>query len=225
MDMSENEEAARFEAEYEARLEREADEAIDRIEKGQSWLDWLKIGELFVHGRNVAMLRGHTNKPEGKGYNLCFAGWMDAHPKLRKIDKATRNHCMQCFDLREEIGSWRATLGQNQRDTINHPTTVLRRFRAAQKENAGEAAMRKQSKTAELQEKLAEFERENMKLRDKIEKGGENIFAMSDTARNIAMAIAGNLSIGKLGELCKELSAELAKKRKLEADRKRAGPK
>jgi hypothetical protein len=38
------------------------------------------------------------------------------------------------------------------------------------------------------------------------------------------MVLAGNLSTGKLGELCKELTAELTRKRKMEADKKRAGP-
>lgn len=218
------EDVDRFEAEYEAKLEREADEALDRIERGQSWTDWKKVAELFAHGRKLAMLRGHTNKPEGKGYNLAYSAWMDAHPKLRRIDKATRNHCLQCNDAIEAIDRWRATLGDNQRQTINHPTTVLRRFRASERDGAADGAVKKTSRQAELNEKLSLFEAENKALREKIDKSGENLFALSDTAKHIAMALAGNLSIGKLAELSKELSAELAKKRKLDADRKRAGP-
>ncbi|HEX3521274.1 MAG TPA: hypothetical protein VHT52_04215 [Stellaceae bacterium] len=223
-DNLDNGEAQRFEAEYEAKLEREADEALERIQRGQSWLDWVKVAQLFAHGRKVAMLNGHANKPEGKGYNLCFSAWLDAHPKLRSIDKATRNHAMQCVDHLDAIEAWRATLGENQRQTINHPTTVLRRFTAAQRETAGEAAPKKQSEREALREANATLEGEVTKLKRKIEQGGENLFAMSDTAKNIAMTLAGNLSAGKLGDLCKELAAELTRKRKAEADKKRAGP-
>jgi hypothetical protein len=133
-DHIDNGEAQRFEAEYEATLEREADEALDRIQRGQSWLDWVKVAQLFAHGRKLAMFRGHANKPEGKGYNLCFSAWLDAHPKLRAVDKATRNHAMQCIDQLDAIEAWRATLAENQRQTINHPTTVLRRFKSANRD-------------------------------------------------------------------------------------------
>lgn len=216
-------EADRFEADYEARLEAEADAALDRIQRGQSWNDWAKIGELFVHGRKLAMLHGHTNEPAGKGYNMAFSSWLDAHPKLRAVDKATRNHAMQCFDNIQEITEWRAKLAQNQRETINHPTTVLRRWR---KEQAGEAekTVKKQAARDELNEKVSILEADNKRLRDKLDKGGENIFALSDTAPQIAMALAGNLSSSKLADLHKALGLELAKKRKFEADKKRAGP-
>ncbi|HEX3522494.1 MAG TPA: hypothetical protein VHT52_10455 [Stellaceae bacterium] len=220
-----NGEVRRFEHEYETRLEKEADEALERIQRGQTWLDWRKVAELFAHGRKLAMLNGHANKPEGKGYNLCFSAWLDAHPKLRSVDKATRNHAMQCMDNIEAIEAWRATLAENQRQTINHPTTVLRRWKSADKETAGgEAAPKKQSEREALREANATLEGEVSKLKRKIEQSGENLFAMSDTAKAIAMTLAGNLSTGKLGELVKELGAELAKKRKLEADKKRAGP-
>ena len=225
-DYVENDDQLRqFEADYEQKLEREADEALERIQRGQTWLDWRKVAELFAHGRKLAMLRGHANKPEGKGYNLCFSGWLDAHPKLRSIDKATRNHAMQCIDNIEAIEAWRATLAENQRQTINHPTTVLRRWKAADRETAGgDAAPKKQTEREALREANAELEGEVAKLKRKIEQSGENLFSLSDTAKNIAMTLAGNLSTGKLGELAKELTNELTKKRKLEAEKKRAGP-
>lgn len=216
-----------MEAEYEARLEREADEACDRIKRGQSWLDWVKIAELFAHGRKIAMYRGHANKPEGKGYNLCFAAWLDAHPKLREIDKASRNHAMQCWDQIDAIQAWRATLaeyGSKSRQTINHPTTVLRRFLADQRETTGNAPAKKQSIREALQDANAELEGEVAKLKRKIEQSGENLFSMADTPKDIAMAIAGAVSISKLADIGKALTAELAKKRKVEAEKKRGGP-
>jgi hypothetical protein len=211
------------ESDYEAQLERDAEAALDRITRGQSWADWMKVGELFCHGRKQAMLHAHTNRPEGKGYNLLFSGWMDAHPKLRTVDKATRNHAMQCFDNLASITEWRATLAFNQLQAINHPSTVLRRWRKEQA-GEGEKAAKKASAKEELNEKVAVLEADNKKLRDKLDKGGENIFALSDTAPQIAMALAGNLSMSKLTDLHKALGAELAKKRKFEAERKRAGP-
>lgn len=216
-----------MEAAYEARLEQEADEAYDRLERGQTWLDWVKVAELFAHGRKVAMLRGHSNKPEGKGYNLCFAAWLDAHPKLRKIDKATRNHAMQCFDQIDAITAWRATLaeyGAKSRQTINHPSTCLRRFLADQRETTGNAPPKKQNLREALQEANAELEGEVAKLKKKIEQSGENLFSMSDTPKDIAMAIAGSCSVSKLGDISKAILAELQRKRKAEAEKKRGGP-
>jgi hypothetical protein len=132
------------------------------------------VAELFAHGRKLAMLRGHANKPEGKGYNLNFSSWLDAHPKLRSIDKATRNHAMQCIDNIDAIEVWRATLADNQRQTINHPSTVLRRFKAANREDAGEDAPKKQSladalreRNAELEAKMAKMDREAKDAEDR----------------------------------------------------------
>lgn len=222
----ENDEQLReFETDYERKLEREADAALERIQRGQSWEDWRKVAELFTHGRKLAMLHGHANKPEGKGYNLCFSSWLDQHPKLRSIDKATRNHAMQCFDKIAEIDAWRVTLADNQRQTINHPTTVLRRFTASQRENAGDkVGEKKQTEREALRDANAELEGQVAKLKRTIEQSGENLFSLSDTAKNMAIVLAGNLSTGKLGELAKEIANELTKKRKLEAEKKRAGP-
>jgi hypothetical protein len=221
----ENGDAQRFEVEYEAKLEREADEAFERIQRGQTWLDWRKVAELFAHGRRQAMLRGHANKPEGKGYNLCFSAWLDAHPKLRSIDKATRNHAMQCVDNIDAIEAWRATLGENQRQTINHPTTVLRRFTSAQRETAGEAAPKKQTEREALREANATLEGEVAKLKRTIEQSGENLFALSDSAKSIARLLRDYWSANKLAELSKALTEEAKTKRALEGKTKNGGPK
>jgi hypothetical protein len=220
-----NGEAQRFEAEYEARLEREADEALERIQRGQTWLDWRKVAELFSHGRKLAMLHGHANKPEGKGYNLCFSGWLDSHPKLRMVDKATRNHAMQCMDQIDAIEAWRATLAENQRQTINHPTTVLRRFKAADRESAGgDAAPRKQTEREALREANAELEGEVAKLKRTIEQSGENLFSLSDSAKSIARLLRDYWSANKLAELSKALTEEAKVKRGLEGKTKNGGP-
>jgi hypothetical protein len=227
MDMTmENGEAQRFEHEYETRLEHEAEEALDRIQRGQTWLDWRKVAELFAHGRKVAMLNGHANKPEGKGYNLCFAAWLDAHPKLRAVDKATRNHAMQCMDQIDAIEAWRATLAENQRQTINHPTTVLRRFKAADRETAGgDAAPKKQSEKEALREANATLEGEVTKLKRTIEQSGENLFSLSDSAKSIARLLRDYWSANKLAELSKALTEEAKTKRALEGKTKNGGPK
>jgi hypothetical protein len=222
----ENGDVQRFEAEYEAKLEREADEALERIQRGQTWLDWVKVAQLFAHGRKQAMLRGHANKPEGKGYNLCFSAWLDAHPKLRSIDKATRNHAMQCVDQLDAIEAWRLTLAENQRQTINHPTTVLRRFKAADRDNAGgDAAPKKQTEREALREANATLEGEVAKLKRKIEQSGENLFSLNDTAKQIARLLRDYWGSNKLAELSRALTEEAKVKRALEGKTKNGGPK
>lgn len=229
MDMTiDNHEAERFENEYEARLEAEADAALDRIERGQTWLDWRKVAELFAHGRKLAMLNGHANKPEGKGYNTCFSAWIKEHPRLAKLDGVTRKHCLDCWDQIDAIETWRATLaetGSKSRQTINHPTVMLRRFLADQRAGeTGEKPEKKPSLREALQEANAGLEAENAKLKRKIEESGENLFALNDSAKSIARLLRDYWSANKLAELSKALVEEAKIKRGLEGKNKNGGP-
>lgn len=214
------------ESEYERKLEAEADEALDRIQRGQSWDDWLKIGELFVHGRKQAMLFSHVNKPEGKGYNLWFSGWMARHPKLQAIDKATRNHAMQCFDNAAAIKEWRGHLAQNQREAINHPTTVLRRWKREQADDAVIKVVKKKTDRQGMIEQIDLLEADNKKLRARIEQGEANVFSMADTPENIGKLLADPTMCGleKARKIHKALGEAISKRAKFEAERKKAGP-
>lgn len=182
-----------MESELEARLEREGDAALDRIKRGQQWLDWIAIGEWLVFGRNKAMHRAGTNQPAGATYNKAFGAWLDEHAKLRGIDKATRNHVMWAADNRVELDSWRATLAENVRSALNHPTATKRRYEAATR-TASSMAPKAASAKEKFEAELLRLEGENAKLKRQLDDGDGSLFDLKQTkVETIAEIIADTL--------------------------------
>ena len=147
---------------HEARIEQIAAAAAERIRQGQHWLDWLAIGEGLVVGRQRSMRRTGTNRPEGASYNRAFGDWMDVHKWARDLDKATRNHAMWCADHRAEVEYWRETLAANVRVSLNHPTSIKRRFEAshAVDKDASDKKLETLTKMQQLEHRCAELEDE-----------------------------------------------------------------
>lgn len=216
-----------MEHETEARLEREADAALDRIQRGQQWSDWLAIGELLVWGRNKAMRRAGTNQPVGAAYNKAFGGWMDEHAKLRSIDSATRNHSMWCADHRTEIETWRETLASNQRQQLNHPTATKRRYEASIRAGAKPDTEKKLTAKQRFEEELLRLEADNTKLRRQLDDGEGSLFDLKQTkVETIAEIIADTLraspsrmaALAKaIGDANKEVQARANEARKKKA--------
>lgn len=207
-----------LESEHEARKEREAEEAAQRVRRGNHWLDWLAIGEGLVIGRLKAMRRAGTNQPMGATYNRAFGEWMDAHQWARDLDKAARNHAMWAADNRDAIERWRETLAANVRAMINHPTTTKRRFEAAFKVKADGVV--RQSLKEKFEAELLRLEEENTALRKRLDKEGSLFDLKQDSVKTIAATIAGSVTPYRLGELAKALLEE-QKRRK--AEMKHAG--
>src|SRR6516162_5583199 len=164
--------------EHEARIEEIAAQAAERISRGQHWLDWLAIGEGLVVGRQRAMRRAGTNRPDGSAYNRSFGNWMDEHKWARDLDKATRNHAMRCADHRVEIEYWRKTLASNIRANLNHPTSIKRRYESAHKVDKDESekvhteskAQQLERRCAELEDQLAEALKKNADLQKELDR-------------------------------------------------------
>jgi len=112
------------------RVARQGTEAWRRLKKEKSWGDWIKVGEALVVGREWAMNQAQTNKPEGKGYNLCFGEWLVRY-KLDDMDKGDRSRLFDVMDNLPNIIAWRQTLTLTQRLTLNHPSSVWRKFKRA----------------------------------------------------------------------------------------------
>ena len=108
------------------RVSRQGTEAWRRLKREKSWGDWIKVGEALVVGRDFAMNAAGTNRPEGKGYNLAFGEWL-AQYKLDDMDKGDR--CR--LDNLVNVTAWRQTLTLSQRLTLNHPSSVWRKFKKA----------------------------------------------------------------------------------------------
>ena len=210
----------KFDSEYEARIEREAEAAAKHLNDGQQWSDWLAIGRLMAIGRNKSMLRSGTNEPVGARYNKAFAEWLDAMQWLRVIDKATRSHAMWCVDHVDELERLRENMGQTKRESANHPTTMRRHWERAQREGEKDPAAKKEPRSAALERELEAVSAERDKWRHKAEKDGSLFDLKQDSTKIIAQVIAQNMSPHRLRELMKALEAETAR---IKAAQKQAG--
>ena len=209
-----------FDSAFEELKAQEAADAADRLKRGQSWDDWLKIGTFLNIGRNKAMLRAGTNEPIGARYIKAFSEWMAVYPWIGDIDKATRIHAMWAVDHLDELLRLRENMGLTQRLTANHPTTMRRRWEKAQKELDKPKVEKKEPKSAALERELEAVAAERDKWKHKAEKDGSLFDLKQDTVKIIAATIASNMSIYRLRELHKALQAEIDR---VKASQKQAG--
>ena len=102
---------------------------------GADWQGWVLIGRGLEVGRRQIMREVFTNQPAGRAYNEAFGQWLRRN-KLDDMDKVTRSHLFECMAHLIEIEAWRATLAQNKRLALNHPSSVLRAWRATKRDPA-----------------------------------------------------------------------------------------
>jgi hypothetical protein len=168
-----------------AEIVRRGKEALDR--KRRDFDDWMLIAEAHQIGRAEAMQTAQTNRPTGRRYEKAMAEWLLAN-SFNVIDKCTRNHLFECLEHRADIEKWRARLTEPERFRFNHPTSVLRKWKAATvipDPNAApkiSAIAKLREANVELQEKLHRTERE-------LSLGGGNLWTLEDTPEDIAMAM------------------------------------
>lgn len=210
-----------FDSDYELSKAQEAADAADRLKRGQSWDDWLKIGGFLNIGRNKAMMRAGTNEPIGARYNKAFSEWMATYGWIGDVDKATRIHAMWCVDHLEDLARLRENMGLTQRLTANHPTTMRRRWDKTQKElDKPKAETKPETKAQKIERELEAMSVERDKWRHKAEKDGSLFDLKQDSTKIIASVIVQNMSPHRLRELMKALEAETAR---LKAAQKQAG--
>jgi hypothetical protein len=199
-----------FDSAFEELKAQEAAEAADRLKRGQSWDDWLKIGTFLNIGRNKAMARAGTNEPIGARYVKAFSEWMALYAWIGDIDKATRVHAMWAVDHVEELTRLRENMGLTQRLACNHPTSMRRRWDKAQKEGEKtQTIAKKETRSAVLERELEAVAAERDKWKHKAEKDGSLFDLKQDGVKIIAATIASNMSIYRLRELHKALQTEI----------------
>src|SRR5262249_7823638 len=107
----------------------EGKEAWQRLQNNPSWQDWLAVGKAHVIGRAAAMREARVNTPKGRRYNAAFTAWQSKHG-FENLDSGDRCRLFEVMDHLPEIEAWRQTLTPRQRAGLNHPSTVLRRWKA-----------------------------------------------------------------------------------------------
>src|ERR1700760_2271005 len=102
--------------------------AWKRIKTAQSrmWADWMAVGEGLWEGRRWSMRTAGTNSPEGRGYVVAFAEWLQRY-RLDDMDKSDRAKLLQLMEERGSVEEWRSTLTDYERRNLNNPTLVWRK--------------------------------------------------------------------------------------------------
>jgi hypothetical protein len=209
-----------FDSAFEELKAQEAADAADRLKRGQSWDDWLKIGVFLNIGRNKAMARAGTNEPIGARYIKAFSEWMAQYAWIGEIDKATRTHAMWCVDHGDELAKLRENMGLTQRLAANHPTTMRRKWDKANKEVDKPTAEKKETKAQRVERELEAMSAERDKWKREAEKDGSLFDLKQDKADLIAKVIVAHVTPYKVGEILKALTAE---RDRLKAVKKQAG--
>ena len=118
------------------------------------------------------------------------------------------------MDRRSEIDIWRKTLAQNEREKLNHPTTVKRKFEAFTKiaDKDANAAKKETKAEALVRENEALYARiKQLEGQLKDGEGGSLFDLAEDTPANIAAAIAGNVVYGRLVKIQAEIAKQIKK--------------
>jgi hypothetical protein len=168
---------------------RRGQDAWKRHKSDATWTDWVAIGEAHMLLRQEAMSTAHTNQPVGSRYNADFGDLLRRHG-FDDMDKADRARLFEVMEHQAAIEQWRATLPQTTRLRINHPSTVLRRWKAATQVPAATDQPKKPSAMAVLKE-------QNVELQEKLHRlesdDGGNLWRPGDTAKNIASVLGEHL--------------------------------
>src|SRR5262249_16934386 len=141
-------------------------EAWSRLQTGQSWEDWLAIGEAIQVGRHHAMVDANTNQPRGSRYDSIFGEWL-RKTGFDTLDKGDRKRLLDCLEHCAEIEAWRQTLPATRRLQLNHPSSVWRNWQAttiAGRTTTSEKPA-KLSPIGRLKQEVVRLEEENLQLR------------------------------------------------------------
>jgi hypothetical protein len=122
-------------------------EAWLRLKQSNDWDDWRRVGAALQTGRGAAMHEVGADRPAGSRYNAAFGAWLRRY-KLDDIDKSTRARLLTVMANLPTIEAYRAGLEPDERLKLNHPNSVLRRFKAAQPKARPDKTHRETTKTA-----------------------------------------------------------------------------
>ena len=170
-------------------------QAWKRIKEDSAYNDWMAVGEALDIGRTECMRLAYTNEARGRAYNETFSKWLTENG-FADIDKGTRSRLDEIMRNRPAIETWRATLASNERQRINHPSSIWRKWQASRAVPKGEGeprvstADRLQLENVRLQEEVARIRADN----------GERM-SPKDSARNIARTLFRMLSESKFAEM------------------------
>jgi hypothetical protein len=110
-------------------LRQDAAEGPARQSKAESFEAWAAIGAALSIGKAQALRITGANRAWGRNYSRAFCDWIKAH-QFDSIPKSVRSVSIELHENIEAITAWRATLSDKERQSLIHPLSNVRRWRA-----------------------------------------------------------------------------------------------
>src|SRR5262249_4575059 len=176
--------------------------------KRRAWDDWMLIAEALAAGRAEVMRDVHTNQPTGRRYERAMSEWLIKNG-FKEVDKGARCRLLECLQHRDEIERWRALLTDAERFRVNHPDTVLRKW----KKSVAVPDLQAKPKTsafAQLKEAHAQLIEDHHRL--EVAAGGGDLWSSQDTAKDIQAVMQARLSAEKAMKVGRGLYVDSLKK-------------
>jgi hypothetical protein len=106
-----------------------AQAVIERLEGNLRWdTEWRDLILALGTGRDQALRTGKTEKPQGPKYRAAMGVWLRCYG-FDRIDEADRSRLISCYDNLAAINAWRSALPAGKQEKLNHPRTVLARWK------------------------------------------------------------------------------------------------
>ena len=182
---------------------RAGQEAWCRLRSNATWDDWKQVGNAHVIGRHKAMIEAGVNQPTGRRYNEAFGTWQREFG-FENLDKGDRARLFEVMGHLAKIEAWLATLTTSEKLRLNHPTSILRKWKGSTAVPDPNATP-KPSPYAQLKEAHAQQIEENHRLQKKIETADGDLWKATDTAADIANVMIDTLSLAKAERTAKEI--------------------
>jgi hypothetical protein len=137
--------------------------ALRRIRQHEDYSHWTAVGRALLRLQEEAMHLSGSNSPHGRGYTAIRAELGSRVPDLEELDKTSKSHATWLAKNFAAVEHWRHTLAVNERDKLNHPTTIKRRYEAT---HGATTAVGEAAKAASPMDKL---KAENVRLQEELD--------------------------------------------------------
>lgn len=111
-------------------------DAWEAVQKSGSFENWEKVAVALARGRDHSLRVSGANRPAGQTYCRAMNQWCAEHG-FAGMAKSLRSNAIEMHSYIDEIRSWRNSLPQRQRQRLNDPLAVTRRWRASLKHGNG----------------------------------------------------------------------------------------
>jgi septal ring factor EnvC (AmiA/AmiB activator) len=151
---------------------RKAAQAVSGLSKGNTFDDWLAIGEGLLALREEALQAAGVATPHGPNYKRERARVYARETWTRdpRLKHPTDSNAIWMAINIVAIQAWRATLTPDERDSYNHPFSVQRAFKTAQQGATGVGSSRRRASGSSaavqhLQQQIAALQQEIANLK------------------------------------------------------------